>query len=146
VTDCAAFAGMLAWRFLMVPRWRWLQMQHWSLTALFGSLISLIEIISTSCLMWIIYVFFLLLLTYPPIEDAIHVLLILPLGSNRVNKQKCMHIHVLQNNLYLQAFPGLLQHLQSEHGADHHRGNHLCHDGILCSRSTITQAIWLTFL
>jgi hypothetical protein len=77
----AAIAGILAWRFLMVPRWQWLQMQHWSIAALLGSLIGLIEIISTSYLMWIIYIFFLLLFTQPPIDQAIRLLVILPFGS-----------------------------------------------------------------
>lgn len=77
----AAITGMLAWGLLMVPRWRWLQEQHWSITALFGGLISMIEIISTSCMMWVVYVFFLLLLTQPPIDQAIRLLVILPFGS-----------------------------------------------------------------
>lgn len=77
----SAIAGMLAWRFLIVSRWQWLQVQHWSIMALFGSLIGLIEIVATSYLMWIIYVFFLLLLTQPPIDQAISLLVILPFGS-----------------------------------------------------------------
>jgi hypothetical protein len=77
----AALAGMLSWGLLMVLRWRWLQTQHWSVTALFGGLIGLIEIISTFCMMWVIYTFFLLLLTQPPIDQAIRLLVILPLGS-----------------------------------------------------------------
>ena len=77
----AALVGMLCWGLLMVRPWRWLQTQHWSMTALLGSLISLIEIISTSSLMWVVYIFFILAITRPPSDPASSVFVLLPLGS-----------------------------------------------------------------
>ena len=77
----AAQVGMLSWGFLVVRSWRWLQMQHWSMAALFGGLIGLIEIICISCLMWVIFIFFLFFLIPYSINDIIHILLILPLTS-----------------------------------------------------------------
>lgn len=62
----AALSGMLVWTLLIVLPWQWLTVKSSRITALFGSLIGLIEIISTACLMWMVYDFFLLATLPPP--------------------------------------------------------------------------------
>jgi hypothetical protein len=67
----AALSGMFFWGLLIVRPWQWLQTKFWGITALFGSLIGLLEIICTSWLMWVFYVLFLLFIL-PPSSDIIH--------------------------------------------------------------------------
>ncbi len=77
----AALAGMHFWGLLIVLPWKWLQAQHWSMTALFGGLVGLIEIVCTSALMWIGFTIILIAITQPPIATAIQVLALLPISS-----------------------------------------------------------------
>ena len=74
----ATLVGMLSWGLLIVRPWRWLQTQHWRMTALFGGLIGLIEIIVTSCLMWVVYVSFLFFLTQHSGESVNVIILLVP--------------------------------------------------------------------
>jgi hypothetical protein len=84
----AALSGMLSWGFLIVRPWQWLQTRHWGVTALFGVLIGLIEIIFTSFQTWLTSFFLLLLFLFlfsgpPPgfsIGHSLLLLLLAPLG------------------------------------------------------------------
>jgi hypothetical protein len=65
VSVAAALCGMLFWRLLMLSSWRWLATKPWSMTALFGSLVGLLEIICTPSLMWLFYESLVFFLTRP---------------------------------------------------------------------------------
>ncbi|TMC22345.1 MAG: hypothetical protein E6J34_06450 [Chloroflexi bacterium] len=77
----AAGSGMLLWGLLIVLPWKWLQTKAQGMTVLFGSLIGLIEILCTSCIMWVIYVLLILFILPPSSDTANTLLALLPSGS-----------------------------------------------------------------
>lgn len=76
----AALWGMIFWGLLITLPWEWLRTRSWRMTALFGSLIGLIEIIWTSWFMWIIYLLLFFLIIQPSSGIASQLFPLLPLG------------------------------------------------------------------